>query len=69
MEDHKIWLIWTAWMISVIGCISLRMERVPLKTFKPKEFLESISPKVLLTDINKTQRENGENSGCFHSKI
>ena len=46
---------------SIIGCISLRMERAPLKTFKPKEFLESISPKVLLTDINKTQKENGEN--------
>ena len=32
---------------SIIGCVSLQMERALLKTFKPKEFLESISPTSL----------------------
>ena len=40
----------------------------PLKTFKPKEFLESISPKVLLTDINKTQKKMGEIKAVFIQK-
>ena len=41
---------------SVIVCISLRMERAPVKNFKLKGFLESISPKVVFEDINKKQK-------------
>ena len=42
---EKIWLILDSIEnASVIGCVSLRVERAPIKKFKPKEFLESISP-------------------------